>query len=100
MTTLHAGAKFGGKTYQVSGGLHGVGASVVNALSAWMKVSSRLHGKVYEQEYKKGIPQSKVTETGGCDNTGLTTTFLADEEIFGKARYDFNSLSLRLREMA
>ncbi|MDH5696510.1 MAG: ATP-binding protein, partial [Dehalococcoidia bacterium] len=100
MTTLHAGAKFGGKAYQVSGGLHGVGASAVNALSSWLKVIVRRDGKIYEQEYKQGIPQGQVTEVGETSDTGLTTIFLADEEIFGKVRYDFDTLSERLREMA
>jgi DNA gyrase subunit B len=100
MTTLHAGAKFGGKAYQVSGGLHGVGASAVNALSSWLKVIVRRDGKVYEQEYRQGIPQGEVTEVGEASNTGLTTIFLADEEIFGKIKYDFDTLSERLREMA
>jgi len=100
MTTLHAGAKFGGKTYQVSGGLHGVGASVVTALSSWFKVSVRRDGKIYEQEYRQGIPQGEVTEVGKASDTGTTITFLADEEIFGKVKYDFNALSERLREMA
>jgi len=100
MTTLHAGAKFGGKTYQVSGGLHGVGASVVNALSAWLNVSVRRDDKVYYQEYKQGIPQGKVTDIGEANGTGTTITFLADEEIFGQARYDSDTLSERIREMA
>ena len=100
MTTLHAGAKFGGHTYQVSGGLHGVGASVVNALSFWLQVNIRRNGKLYQQEYRQGIPQGEVTEVGKATDTGTTTTFLADEEIFGKVNYDFNSLSERLREMA
>jgi DNA gyrase subunit B len=100
MTTLHAGAKFGGKAYQVSGGLHGVGASAVNALSSWLKVIVRRDGKVYEQEYRQGIPQGEVTEVGEASDTGLTTIFLADEEIFGKIKYDFDTISERLREMA
>jgi len=100
MTTLHAGAKFGGKTYQVSGGLHGVGASVVNALSGWLTVNVRRDGKLYQQKYLQGVPQGEVAEVGEASDTGTTITFLADEEIFGKARYDFNSLSERLREMA
>ncbi len=100
MTTLHAGAKFGGKAYQVSGGLHGVGASVVNALSCWLKVNVKRDGKVYEQEYRQGIPQREVTEVGEASGTGTTITFLADEEIFGKVRYEFSVLSERLREMA
>jgi DNA gyrase subunit B len=100
MTTLHAGAKFGGKTYQVSGGLHGVGASVVNALSSWLKVNIRRDGKVYQQEYQQGIPQGEITVVGQASDTGTTIAFRADEEIFAKARYDFNILSERLREMA
>jgi len=100
MTTLHAGAKFGGKTYQVSGGLHGVGASVVNALSAWLNVSVHRDNKVYYQEYKQGIPQGKVTDIGKANGTGTTITFLADEEIFSQSRYDFDTLSERIREMS
>ncbi len=100
MTTLHAGAKFGGKIYQVSGGLHGVGASVVNALSSRLKVNVRRAGKLYEQEYKQGIPQGKVTAVGKASDTGTTISFLADEEIFGEIKYDFNTLSERIREMA
>ena len=100
MTTLHAGAKFGGKTYQVSGGLHGVGSSVVNALSSWLKVNVRRDGHVYQQEYRQGIPQGEITIVGEASDTGTTITFCADEEIFGKARYDFNTVSERLREMA
>jgi len=100
MTTLHAGAKFGGKIYQVSGGLHGVGASVVNALSSWLYVNVRRDGKLYEQEYRQGIPQGEVTEVGKAIDTGTTITFLADTEIFDKVSYDFDTLSERLREMA
>ena len=100
MTTLHAGAKFGGKTYQVSGGLHGVGASVVNALSSWLRVNVRRDGKLYQQEYRQGIPQAEVTEVGEASGTGTTITFVADEAIFGKVSYDFDTLGERLREMA
>ena len=100
MTTLHAGAKFGGQTYKVSGGLHGVGASVVNALSSWCCVNIRRDGKVYQQEYEQGVPKGEVTEVGKADDTGTTVTFFADEEIFGKATYDFGTISERLREMA
>ncbi len=100
MTVLHAGAKFGGKTYQVSGGLHGVGASVVNALSAHLEVIIRRDGRKYCQEYRKGIPQGEVHEIGQASDTGTTITFLADEDIFGKINYDFNTLSERLSEMA
>ncbi|MFC2034935.1 DNA topoisomerase (ATP-hydrolyzing) subunit B [Chloroflexota bacterium] len=100
MTTLHAGAKFGGRAYQVSGGLHGVGASVVNALSSWLRVSVRRDGKIYQQEYRQGIPQGELTEVGEASDTGTTITFLADEEIFGKAKYSFDTLNERMREMA
>jgi DNA gyrase subunit B len=100
MTVLHAGAKFGGRIYQVSGGLHGVGASVVNALSAYVCCNVRRDGKVYQQEYRQGIPQGPVTEVGKADDTGTTSTFYADKEIFGTAEYDFDILSERIREMA
>lgn len=100
LTTLHAGAKFGGKTYQVSGGLHGVGASVVNALSSWLRVNVRRDGKLYEQEYKQGIPQGEIRVVGEASDTGTTIAFLADEEIFSKAKYDLPLLSERLRELA
>ena len=100
MTTLHAGAKFGGHTYQVSGGLHGVGASVVNALSSWVRVNVRRDGKLYQQEYRQGIPQGELEVVGEASDTGTTITFCADEEIFGRARYDFSTLNGRLREMA
>ncbi len=100
MTTLHAGAKFGGKTYQVSGGLHGVGASVVNALSSRLKVNVRRDDKQYEQDYKRGISQGKLKVVGEASDTGTTITFLADEQIFGDAKYNFNTLCERLREMA
>jgi len=100
MTTLHAGAKFGGKTYQVSGGLHGVGSSVVNALSSWLRVNVRRDGKLYQQEYREGIPEEEVKVVGESNDTGTTITFIADEEIFGQAKYDFDVLSERLREMA
>jgi len=100
MTTLHAGAKFGGKIYQVSGGLHGVGASVVNALSSWLRVNVRRDGKLYLQEYEQGIPKREVKEVGEASDTGTTINFLPDEEIFGQAKYDFDIVSERLREMA
>jgi len=100
MTTLHAGAKFGGKTYQVSGGLHGVGASVVNALSSWLCVNIRRNGKLYKQEYKEGIPQGEVTAVGKATGTGTTIAFLPDKQIFDKISYDFDLLSERVRDMA
>ena len=100
MTVLHAGAKFGGRIYQVSGGLHGVGASVVNALSAYVCCDVRRDGHEYQQEYRQGIPQGPVTEIGKASETGTTITFYADEEIFGEATYDFDILRERIREMA
>ncbi|HEX9897322.1 MAG TPA: DNA topoisomerase (ATP-hydrolyzing) subunit B [Dehalococcoidales bacterium] len=100
MTVLHAGAKFGGKIYQVSGGLHGVGASVVNALSSKMSVSVKRDGKLYYQEYDRGIPKADVKVIGKSKGTGTITTFSADEEIFDNARYDFDTLVERLREVA
>ncbi len=100
MTVLHAGAKFGGKTYTVSGGLHGVGASVVNALSEWCKVDIKRDGKVHHQEYKRGVPQGPLQVTGKAKDTGSITTFLPDTEIFSEISYDFETISERLREMA
>ena len=100
ITQQHAGAKFGGHTYQVSGGLHGVGASVVNALSSFVCCNVRRDGKKYQQEYRQGIPQGEVTKVGKASDTGTTITFYADEEIFGQVKYDFNVLSDRIREMA
>jgi len=100
MTVLHAGAKFGGHTYQVSGGLHGVGASVVNALSSRVCCRVKRNGKIYQQEYRQGIPQGEVAEVDKASETGTTIVFYADEEIFGQAGYDFDTLSERIREMA
>ncbi len=99
MTTLHAGAKFGGRGYKVSGGLHGVGASVVNALSSRLMVEVRRDYKVYSQEYCRGIAQNGVEQVGEASDTGTTTTFLADEEIFGNLNYDYVALAQRFREM-
>ncbi len=100
LTVLHAGAKFGGKTYQVSGGLHGVGSSVVNALSEWLMVTVSRDGKQYTQRYSRGIPQSEVEVSGNSDGTGTTISFLADKEIFTTLEYDFETISERLRETA
>ncbi|MCK4242991.1 MAG: DNA gyrase subunit B, partial [Dehalococcoidia bacterium] len=99
MTTLHAGAKFGGKSYTVSGGLHGVGASVVNALSSRLKVQVKRDGKLYSQEYRRGKAQKSVEAVGEASDTGTITTFLADKEIFGNLNYDFDVLAQRFREM-
>ncbi|MDP2919781.1 MAG: DNA topoisomerase (ATP-hydrolyzing) subunit B [Dehalococcoidia bacterium] len=100
MTVLHAGAKFGGKIYQVSGGLHGVGASVVNALSSRLTVTVKRNDTLYYQEYERGIPKEDVRIIGKAEGTGTITTFLDDEEIFGNTRYDFDTLTERLREVA
>ncbi|TFG47159.1 MAG: DNA topoisomerase (ATP-hydrolyzing) subunit B [Dehalococcoidia bacterium] len=100
MTVLHAGAKFGGKTYQVSGGLHGVGASVVNALSEWLSVEVRRDGKLYRQEYKEGIPEAPVAVVGESCGTGTTTSFKFDPKIFGDSTYDYKTLTERIREIA
>ena len=101
MTTLHAGGKFDHKAYRVSGGLHGVGVSVVNALSEWLEVESRRDGKIYHQEYKCGKTASKVKVIGAAKNTGTRVTFKADKEIFPAGiNYSFDILSNRLRELA
>ncbi len=100
LTTLHAGAKFGGQTYKVCGGLHGVGASVVNALSSWLQAEVRRDGRLYRQEFSRGIPLDGVREIGEVKSTGTTISFLPDKEIFPKINYDFDSLAQRFREMA
>ena len=99
-TVLHAGGKFGGGGYKVSGGLHGVGASVVNALSTEMDVEIKRNGKIYRQTYAKGKTTSPLTEIGNARKTGSKTTFWPDPEIFDETEYDFEVLERRLREMA
>ena len=101
MTTLHAGGKFDHKAYRVSGGLHGVGVSVVNALSEWLEVEVRRDGKIYHQEYERGKTASKVKIIGTAKNTGTRVTFKSDKEIFPSGiNYSFDILSNRLRELA
>jgi len=100
MTVLHAGGKFDKKAYKVSGGLHGVGISVVNALSEWLKVEVSRGGKVYRQEYKIGVPDSRVKLAGRRKTTGTKITFLPDKDIFKKPKFSFELLSERLRELA
>ena len=101
-TILHAGGKFGGGGYKVSGGLHGVGASVVNALSQWLEVTIYHEGKVYRQRYERGHVCYKLKVVGECEleKTGTTVTFLPDDEIFEETVFDFDTLKQRLREMA
>ncbi len=100
MTMLHAGGKFDKSTYKVSGGLHGVGVSVVNALSARLDVEIRRDGKVHRQSYERGKKVTELEVTGKTKTTGTTVTFHADPEIFPEIRYDFDILSNRLRELA
>jgi DNA gyrase subunit B len=100
LTTLHAGGKFGGGAYQVSGGLHGVGAKAVNALSEWFIAEVKREGKLYKIEFKQGILTSPVQEVGKAEGTGTTITFLADKEIFGDSTYDYDILAERVREIA
>jgi DNA gyrase subunit B len=100
-TVLHAGGKFGGGGYKVSGGLHGVGVSVVNALSSWMRVESARDGSVWAQEYERGKPRSAVTKVGPSGGRrGTTTQFRADAEMFESTDYSFDMISQRLRESA
>ena len=101
-TILHAGGKFGGGGYKVSGGLHGVGASVVNALSEWLEVTICREGKKYQQRYERGHTMYPLKEIGVCDSeeTGTKVTFLPDKEIFEETVYDYDILKQRLREMA
>ncbi len=101
-TILHAGGKFGGGGYKVSGGLHGVGASVVNALSTWLEVTIFHEGKVYRQRYERGKTIYKLKVIGDCDpdKTGTMVTFLPDPEIFEETVFDFSTLKHRFREMA
>lgn len=99
-TVLHAGGKFGGGGYKVSGGLHGVGASVVNALSKWLEVLVETDGKAYKQRYERGKVVTELEELGATDRHGTTVTFLPDEEIFEDTVFDYATIKQRLREMA
>ncbi|MGQ9476908.1 MAG: DNA topoisomerase (ATP-hydrolyzing) subunit B [Candidatus Bipolaricaulia bacterium] len=100
LTTLHAGGKFDGQTYKVSGGLHGVGVSVVNALSEYLEVEVKRDGKLHRQTFSRGKKTSELEVVGEAEGTGTTITFLPDREIFGEFKYDFAKLSHRLRELA
>ncbi|MFD0961747.1 DNA topoisomerase (ATP-hydrolyzing) subunit B [Paenibacillus chungangensis] len=101
MTVLHAGGKFGGEGYKVSGGLHGVGVSVVNALSEHVVVQVEREGKIYQQEYRKGVPQYDIKVVGDSDKTGTKVTFTPDRTIFTETTmYDYDTLQSRIRELA
>ncbi len=100
MTMLHAGGKFDKKAYKVSGGLHGVGVSVVNALSEWLIAEVARDGKVYKQEYAQGVPTTAVKVVGKRKSTGTKITFFPDKQIFKKAKFTFEVLAERLRELA
>lgn len=100
MTTLHAGGKFDHRTYKVAGGLHGVGVSVVNALSEWLEVKIDRDGRVYHQRYEKGKTVSSLTVIGKTKKTGTTVTFKPDRTIFQTTQFSFDVLSDRLRELA
>jgi len=100
LTVLHAGGKFDKGTYKVSGGLHGVGVSCVNALSSYLKAEIRRNGKVYCQEYKFGKPITEVREIGESDTTGTSITFIPDSTIFNTTEYNFDTLSTRLRDLS
>lgn len=101
-TILHAGGKFGGGGYKVSGGLHGVGASVVNALSEWLEVQVRRDGKIYQQRYERGktITRLEVIGNTSPEDHGTTVTFYPDKEIFDDVRFDYDILKIRFREIA
>ncbi len=100
LTVLHAGGKFSKDSYKVSGGLHGVGMSCVNALSTHFEVEVRRDGKIHHQTYSIGAPTSEIAVTGTCDNTGTKITFLPDASIFTTTEYSYDVLSARLRELA
>ncbi|MDH4229520.1 MAG: DNA topoisomerase (ATP-hydrolyzing) subunit B [Nitrospirota bacterium] len=100
LTTLHAGGKFENDAYKISGGLHGVGISVVNALSEWLEVEIRQHGQVFQQKYHRGDPEKPLEAVGKTDRTGTTVTYRPDPQIFAEIDHTFDVLARRMREMA
>ncbi len=100
MTTLHAGGKFDRDSYKVSGGLHGVGVSVVNGLSEWLEVEIHRDGKHYSQRYERGIPANDLQELGATERRGTIVSFMPDKDIFEKVDYQYETLAQRLRELA
>jgi DNA gyrase subunit B len=100
LTTLHAGGKFDKSSYKISGGLHGVGVSVVNGLSEWLEVTVRTGGQVYYQKYQRGVPEEELRIIGSTKNTGTTITFKPDQEIFTETLFSFDTICQRLRELA
>ena len=100
LTKLHAGGKFGGGGYKISGGLHGVGLSVVNALSEWLEVEVYQNGHVYKQIYNRGVPQRALAVVGDTDKTGTKVTFYPDGDIFETVIFNYDNLKVRLRELA
>ena len=100
LTVLHAGGKFGGGGYKVSGGLHGVGVSVVNALSEWLIAEVYRDGKIYRQTYEKGIPTSELRPVAEANHTGTVIQFMPDATIFDEIEFKYETLEHRLRELA
>ena len=100
LTKLHAGGKFGGGGYKVSGGLHGVGVSCVNALSEWLDIEVYRNGKIYRQRYNRGVPMKPLAEVGKTDKTGTKVTFFPDNEIFETIEFSYDTMRTRLREVA